>query len=400
MPTNDESRYEQETHPQLTPEQDQAERGGEPPAGPDPTVTPDPADPAEVKRVRAWLGDKEHPPRQDGLWPYLLIRAFPGDTGVRQPPVNYFWESPDIRVYEGDVQDPSTATPVINPTPGVAHSVFVHVWNLGRLEAVGVTVRAWWANPAFSFGAGSPEPPHYIGGTRVNLGDRTSPDCHALVRIQGLWTPVVENSGHECLLAVATHVMDPASGGFTASTDRHVAQHNLMLAAPSEDLSPLLTRLGAALTLGSDLQLLHGGADVAPILLAHKAVVGRDVVLPQLTDVVTPVPGLPNIGHLGTVVRTLGGHAVVPGAASVRALTVPNSLTAINRPGLLGGRVSVQPATLSPAVAVIRALKVPDLTAGSIAKAVSTSSGDGNLLRFQEVRGGVVVGGYSVIVQG
>lgn len=402
MPQNDDNNnlYEQETHPQLTPDENTAERGGDPATSTDPTVTPDAPNPDRVKQVTAWLNDKQHPSRQDGLWPYLLIRAHPGDTGVRQPPVSYFWESPDIRVYEGDVQDPSSATPVMNPTPGVPHSVFVHVWNLGRLPALGATVRAWWANPSFSFDASSPEPPHYIGGTRVNLGDRTSPDCHQLVRIEGLWTPVVENGGHECLLAVVTHVMDPASGGFAASTDRHVGQHNLMLAAPSMDLTPLLTTLGAALTIGSDLQLLHGGADVAPILLAHKVVVGRDVVLPQVTDVVTPVPGLSTIGHLGTVTRTLGGNAVIPGAASVQALRTPASLTEINRPGLLMGRVSVQPRTVSPAVAVIQALKVHDLTAGSIARAVSTASGDGNLLRFQEVRDGVVVGGYSVIVQG
>lgn len=313
MPGNDEKNYEQETHPELTPDEDKAQRGGDPDNPSDPTVEPDKPDPERVKLVTAWLHDKRHPPRQDGLWPYLLIRAHPGDTGVRQPPVSYFWESPDIRVYEGDVHDPTAATPVLNPTPGVPHTVFVHVWNLGRLPALGATVRAWWANPSFSFDAGSPEPPHYIGGTRVNLGDRTSADCHQLVRIEGLWTPVVENSGHECLLAVVSHVMDPASGTFAASTDRHVGQHNLMLAAPHVDLTPLLTRLGAALTIGSDLQLLHGGADVAPILLAHKVVVGREVVLPTLTDAVTPVPGLPTIGHLGTVTRTLGGHAVIPG---------------------------------------------------------------------------------------
>ncbi|HSN11593.1 MAG TPA: hypothetical protein VLS51_05765, partial [Propionibacteriaceae bacterium] len=365
-----------------------------------PEVTPDKPDPDRVKKVTAWLHDKDHPSRQDGLWPYLLIRAFVGDTGVRQPPVSYFWESPDIRVYEGDVQDPNAATPVLHPTPGIPHSVFVHVWNLGRLPALGTTVRAWWANPSFSFDANSPEPPHYIGGTRVNLGDRTSADCHQLVRIQGLWTPVVENGGHECLLAVATHVMDPATGGFVASTDRHVGQRNVTLAAPNLDLTPLLNRLGAVLTVGSDLQLLHGGAQVAPILLAHKVVAGRDVVLPKLRDVVVPVPGQPSIGHLGTVTRTLGGHAVIPGLASVNAMTTSGARTTVDRGGLLGGRVSVQPRTVSPALAVIKALNVADLTAGSIARAVSTSSGDGNLLRFQEVRNGVVVGGYSVIVQG
>ena len=396
---NDDDKYEQETHPELTPEDDKAQRGGHPGQSDDPTVAPDKPDPERVKQVTGWLHDHRPPARQDGLWPYLLIRAYVGDTGVRQPPVGFFWESPDIRVYQGDVHDPSSATPVLHPKPGVPHTLFVHVWNLGRLPALGVSVRAWWANPSFSFDSSSPEPPHYLGGTRVNLGDRSSPDCHALVRIEGLWTPVVENGGHECLLAVATHVMDPAPGGFAASTDRHVGQRNVTLATPGLDLTPLLTKLGAALTVGSDLQLLHGGADVAPILLAHKAVVGRDVVLPRLRDVVTPIPAHPSIGHLGTVTRTLGGHAVIPGVASVRALRTPHALTTIDRGALLRGRGRVEPREVSPAIAVVRALKVHDLTAGSIARAISSSSGDGNLLRFQEVRDGVVVGGYSVIVR-
>ncbi len=410
MPDNqDKNHLDDETHPKLTPDEDKAQRGGEPDHTGDPTVTPDKPDPERVKRLTAWLSDQRHPSRQDGLWPYLLIRAHPGDTGVRQPPVSYFWESPDIRVYSGDVTDPASATPVLHPMPGHPHSVFVHVWNLGRLPALGTSVRVWWANPSFSFDASSPEPPHYIGGTRVNLGDRTSADCHQLVRIPGLWTPVVENGGHECLLAVATHVMDPASGAFAASTDRHVGQRNVTLAAPSLDLAPLLMRLGAALTVGSDLQLLHGGADLKPILLAHKIVAGRDVVLPTLRDVVTPVPHLQGIGHLGTVTRTLGGHAVITGHASVQAMlahpqvaarTASPSLARVDRTSLLRGRIHVEPRGVSPALAVVRALKVHDLTAGSIARAVSTSSGDGNLLRFQEVRDGVVVGGYSVIVQG
>lgn len=401
MPNNnDQNILDQEKHPELTPEEDKAQRGGAPDNPTEPQVTPDKPDPERVKQVTAWLHDKRHPSRQDGLWPYLLIRAQQGDTGVRQPPVSYFWESPDIRVYQGDVHDPNSATPVLHPTPGFPHSVFVHVWNLGRLPALGVNVRAWWANPSFSFDANSPEPPHYIGGTRVNLGDRTSADCHQLVRIEGLWTPVVENGGHECLLAVTSHVMDPATGGFAASADRHVGQRNVTLAAPEFDLTRLLNRLGAALTVGSDLQLLHGGAEVAPILLAHKVVAGRDVVLPQVREVVTPIPGQTTIGHLGTVTRTLGGHAVIPGLASVNALTTPDSLTTFDRGSLLSGRVTVQPRTISPAVAVVQALKVKDLTAGSIARSVSITSGDGNLLRFQEVRNGVVVGGYSVIVQG
>ena len=47
-----------------------------------------------------WTKDHKPPSRQDGLWPYLLIRAYAGDSGVRLPPVGYFWESPDILVVE------------------------------------------------------------------------------------------------------------------------------------------------------------------------------------------------------------------------------------------------------------------------------------------------------------
>jgi len=402
-----------ETHPTLTPEEDAAQRGGDPDTSSDPVVRPDKPDPAAVKQAWEWFGRKKHPSRQDGLWPYLLIRAYPGDTGVRQPPVSYFWESPDVRVYAGDVAEADVANhvPVLHPTPNEPHSVFVHVWNLGRLPAVGVLVRAWWANPAFSFGPGSPEPPHFIGGVRVNLGDRSAPDCHALVRIPGLWTPVVENGGHECLLAVATHVMDPGGAGFAAGIDRHVGQRNVTLAAPHVNLGPLLNRLGAVLQVGSDLQLLHGGKDVEPILLAHKAVVGRTVTLPTTRDVVVPVPGLESIGHLGTVTRTLGGPVVASGATSVAALPRTGSLLTIDRDALLRagttrlagpaeatGAAARAAKRISPARAVVEALDVRNLRAGSIAAAVSTSSGDGNLLRFQELRDGVVIGGYSVIV--
>jgi hypothetical protein len=396
---NDDSK---ETHPTLTPEQDAAQRGGDPDSSSDPVVRPDKPDEANLERAKEWFGRQKHPGRQDGLWPYLLIRAFPGDTGVRQPPVSYFWESPDIRVYAGDVgiDDIAGLTPVLHPTPNQPHSVFVHVWNLGRLAALGTLVRVWWANPAFSFDASSPEPPHFIGGVRVNLGDRSAPDCHTLVRIPGVWVPIVENGGHECLLAVATHVMDPGGAGFQAATDRHVGQRNVTLAAPNVDLSGLLNRLGAVLRVGSDLQLLHGGADVEPILLAHKAIEGRQVTLPRTREVVARVPGL-SVGHLGTVTRTLAGHVVVTGAQSVAAMRAPGALTTIDRDTLLAGspvRALADRKRVSPARAVVEALDVRDLTAGSIAAAVSSSSGDGNLLRFQEVRDGVVIGGYSVIV--
>ncbi|MEO5651952.1 MAG: hypothetical protein ABIN79_11090 [Marmoricola sp.] len=390
-------------HPRLTPEEDEQQRGGGP-EHPSDQLPPrrEKPDPEAVDRVRDWMHRHDPPSRQDGFWPYLLIRAFPGDTGVRQPPVGFFWESPDIRVYEGDVSDPASATPTLHPRVGVPHTVFVHVWNLGRLAALGTTVRVWWANPSFSFGPSSPEPPHLIGVSTVNLDDRSSPGCHQLVRIPTPWVPVDENAGHECLLAVATHVMDPGGAGFEASTDRHVGQRNVTLAAPSTDLRPLLNLLGSALSVGSDLALLHGGDQVIPILLAHKANLGVGVRKPTLLDIVHEVPGGNGIGHLGTVIRTVGGRVVADGHRSVTAMAGGENLAHFDRSTLLGdgvGRLQRTKHDISPARAVVQALGVRDLRAGSIAAAISSSSGAGNLLRFQEQRDGNVIGGYSVIVR-
>jgi hypothetical protein len=363
-----------------------AGRGGDPDTSSNPSIPPldSKPDAAQLERVRGWLSEHKRPARQDGLWPYLLIRAFPGDTGVRSPALPVFWESPDVRVYPGDVTDPSGLAATLSPTAGQVHTVFVHVWNLGRLAAVGVVVRVWWANPSFSFDASSPEPPHFIGGASVNLGDRSQPDCHALVRV-GTWTPVEENGGHECLLATAESVLDPAQGGFAASTDRHVAQRNLMLAAPTEDLTPLLERLGAVLPAGADLELLHGGRELDPILLAHGL---RD---PQRAFVTPKVDtGVVVADHPAAVDRIGVVRSSVLGRVPVLAGPGGGIDTALKGPPLV--------ATRSPAVALIRALGVRDLNAGTVAQAVSSSSGDGNLLRFRAVRDGTVQGGYSVIV--
>jgi hypothetical protein len=376
----------------------------------------DDVDPERVRRVRAWLGDHKRPSRQDGLWPYLLIRAYPGDTGIRQPAVPVFWESPDIRVYPGDVSDPSGATATLSPIVGELHTIFVHVWNLGRLPAVGVQVRVWWANPSFSFDASSPEPPHFIGGATVNLGDRSRADCHALVRV-GTWTPVDENGGHECLLARASSIADAAPDDFSASTNRHVGQRNLMLAAPTEDLSKLLDRLGMVLPAGADLELLHGGPQLEPILIAHGQRTSRKFRAATLKKVVHEIDGTDGLGYLGAIINTPIGRVQLPSARAVPALNLQaparSATTAVIDRVKLGaqpapfttGTRQVAPDTvqlaggISGARALVEALGVRDLQAGTIARAISSRSGDGNLLRFQAVKGGVVEGGYSIIVR-
>jgi hypothetical protein len=94
------------------------ERGSDPAnVHPDPSPPTQPkyeSDPQLRKRIRATLGDQRPRKRQEGIWPYLLIRAFPGDHGVRLPPLNNFWESPDILVVKGVVSTLEENTPTLH----------------------------------------------------------------------------------------------------------------------------------------------------------------------------------------------------------------------------------------------------------------------------------------------
>lgn len=335
-------------------------------------------------------------PRQLGLWPYLLVRAFPGDAGLRPPSQGVFWESPDILVFEGLVSTADGHTPVINPIPGRDHTVFVRVWNLGRLPALGVSVRVWWANPSFDPNdPAAAEQPHYIGGAYTNIGDRYHPkDCHPLVRVTPAWRPVTENQGHECLLAKVESIVDPAGPRFHTYTDRHVGQRNIMLATASTDLSPILIAIGRTLPLRADLELLHGMADLHPVLLAHQADLVRAVVPPR-----TLPPGAARLpdgsGHLGAIVRTPTGPRFVPGPVVAPGLSPERTAVVV------AGHPDAQPvdARMVATQAIVRQLGVGDLRAATLAARLGGAN-EAHVLRFRASKDGKPIGGYTVIVQG
>jgi hypothetical protein len=208
------------------------------------------------KRLENYLIDRPKK-RQDGIWPYLLIRAYSNDHGVRQPPPNPFWESPDIIVVPGQVTNFDGSQSTLHPSPNVPHTIFVRVWNLGRLPAFGVRLRVYWANPSFSFNdPTSPGYPHFIGGAYLNLSSRYQFDSHIVSRISAPWIPIIENDGHECLLAKVDCFADRTGPDFNANTDRHVGQKNLFLASPQEDLAHLFDSLGLSIGPKVTIQLL------------------------------------------------------------------------------------------------------------------------------------------------
>jgi len=259
------------------------ERGEDPPnvRHDIPPTIPIIVDEERKKKIDRWIFqwfEENKPKRHQGPWPYLLIRAFLGDHGVRPVQTGIFWESPDIIVIQGDVSTPVGHTPTLHPTAGVDHSIFVRVWNLGRLSALGTKLRVYWANPAFNIGDPlSPEPPHHIGGIYVNLPNRSQSDFNQVIKIPSLWKPIIENNGHECLVAKVESTVDRTGLDFDANMNRHVAQRNLTIVNPNEDLTPLTDKLSQTISSDTDIEIFGMSEHPDNVLLRHPVSFTKDI---------------------------------------------------------------------------------------------------------------------------
>lgn len=268
--------------PVLTPEEDKAQRGTDPPGAFGHTELPsgelapgwEPSDTAqEAERLIKELGQgREKPPRREDVLPYLMIRAYsPGDRGARPTwPSIPCWESPDILLIDADWTGPFDPSQLVaSPTAGRSYRVFVRIWNLGLVPAIGVHVRAWHVNPGF-FG-GNPGNPAYqpieIGGAMLPmLEDRTKPGATAIVELDKTWDIDQELTGHECLMATVSCPADPWGGALDANHDRHVGQRNLTILAGDQSAKELIHLLGNQMSKEGTLQLVHGGGAVLPML--------------------------------------------------------------------------------------------------------------------------------------
>jgi hypothetical protein len=158
--------------------------------------------------------------------PWLVIRYETGDVGDRPlPSGTVFWESPDVWVV--------STLGVNQPVPGEPNTVYARVTNLGMQDATGVFVQFWWANPSLAI---TETTANLIGTTTTTVlaGSSVVATCPTP------WVPVVENGGHECLLAEAySPVFDPLTAPLDPADDRHVGQKNeqLVLAQPGQKMS-------------------------------------------------------------------------------------------------------------------------------------------------------------------
>lgn len=394
MPSDDDLDIsEEQVHPHLTEDEDREQRGADPAdPGPKAAEGPNYGSTEDMReRLREFVTSKERPPRQDELWPYLLVRAFAGDTGRRSPALGWFWESPDVIVVPGIVETLEGNTPTLTPQAEEAHTIFVRTWNLGRLPAPFTKVRVWWANPAFGFVPGSPNGPEFVGGASVDLEDQYHfPGCRALVRIPEPWVPVHVNGGHECLLAKVESFADRASTGWNGATDRHVGQRNLTVLSQGAGMELVLDRLNAVVPWEAQVHFIHGMGAVRPLIEAQGAAFKEEFAMTAPDELPSQAyPMEDGLGHLGALALADGEPRFLSGEEAA-------SLLAERRPG------PEQPARYEGAregllaEALGRSLDISDLSAGTVADRLGT--GSAHLLRLVLVVGGRRIGGYSVVV--
>jgi hypothetical protein len=165
--------------------------------------------------------------------PYLLVRSYPGDHGVR-PATADVTESPDIWVAAGDpaTAPPIPAHPLADVTVAGDYTVYAHIWNLGHVPIASVAVEFYWSDPFKPIGDGTAT---LIGAAHVTLGPRPFAACHQLVKCPAPWSAVVSgveyvppgyNGPHKrnLLIVRVTGLGDPLGATpWSPSTNRHVA---------------------------------------------------------------------------------------------------------------------------------------------------------------------------------
>ena len=234
-----------------------------------PTNHPDPVDIEQVKAFFDKVSKERDKKPHDSFMPYVLIRSCAGDHGRRPLSNNTsFWESPDIWITAGAPDSAPTIPANQGGTviAGKPNTVYAHVWNLGRAPIAGVRVEWYWFNPSLGFNEATA---HLIGITGVELSARGFPGCHKLVQCPHVWVPVLENGGHECLVARVSAFGDPLNSSYEwdAWADRHVAQRNVTVVYTFAYVRNLLDSLDKTKPAKSTVRLYQIGQEAADTLI-------------------------------------------------------------------------------------------------------------------------------------
>jgi len=300
------------------------------------------------------------------ICPFLMIRANMGDIGAR-PLAGVFWESPDIFILPGVA--PDAAPPIPPSLDGVAdagkdNTVYAHVWNLGQGASIQALVEFYWFNPAMGFTEGHQ---NLIGFTRVDLGPRTSANCHKLVKCPQSWKATYQNGGHECLVVrVSDSVKDPLSNpAWDASQNRHIGQRNIHVMTATEAAAKPTLGIAVGPLFGQAAQLQVARTDTATMPWLHLVTNNRTLL---------PATGTPT-GDVG-ITAPMPVGAPLPNLGSI-----PNARAA----GLIGNGGGVNG----------NGMQVGFVTTDS-----NPGAGNAHVYRVSGSQNGQTFGGYTVVIVG
>ncbi len=299
--------------------------------------------------------------------PLLVIRAMAGDYGGRPlPPGTVFWESPDVWVV--------SSAGVNQPVVGEPNTVFARVCNFGLEQANNVWVTFWWANPSIAI---TPSTANQIGIAFIPV---IPPRGSVAVQCPTPWVPIVENGGHECLLAEAfVSLFDDLIAPMDPTVDRHVGQHNeqLVTVGPGGTFEAIVQAANIApLRQTATMELHLGAAGDALALIART----HQLSVEKLSPAASPLT-------VGLDVATTAGAAVGPSDTFGRGLV---ALGPTQAGGNLSTPVAAQPVDLD-------AWESRSVTVSGTAPA-DAKPGETHVVRIVQRVGPVVVGGYSVSV--
>src|SRR5205823_177177 len=121
----------------------------------------------------------------------------------------------------------------------------------------GVKVEFYWIDPSITT---EPNDSQLIGMTRVDLGPRSSPDCHRLVKCPRSWVPVFANNGKDSLLVRASSIGDTINPNHAGDSwaERHVAQR-AMSVSKIFDIGNLINTILTNTKPGTRVQMVQVG---------------------------------------------------------------------------------------------------------------------------------------------
>jgi hypothetical protein len=303
--------------------------------------------------------------------PWLLIRSFLGDTGARPlASGTVFWESPDVWVV--------SAAGINQPIPGQSNTVYARVSNLGRETATGVQVRFWWANPSLAITEASA---NLIGIGYTNIQAASTVD----VQCPNPWIPVVENGGHECLLAEALIPnFDPLTAPMDPVDDRHVGQKNeqLLLVSPGHSF---VVKVAAVNVFGFAL----------PVTLQARSLV-RQTTLPTLLAARTQLAGL----HLTPAAAALPVTLKIAEQPTEFAAVSATFARRLLSTTLLAEQGNFTTCTSPAQITQTANLEPWEVRTAEITGRVPANATPGQtfLLRLEQSVAGIVTGGYTIQV--